>query len=315
MLPETPKFWKDKGIVAFLLLPFSFLYFWGHTIKTIVSKPYESSVPVICIGGAVAGGSGKTPVLHAILKLIRGEEMFVNPVVLCRGYGGALKGPSLVDPFVHTSSDVGDEALLHARLSPTIISKDRAAGVKLADAMGADLIMMDDGLQNHTVAKALSFLVMDATYKTGNGFMLPAGPLREPFQDALKKCEAIISTNGTLQGEFLKPVLKTTMAITSTHDKTKHYFGFTGIAHPQKFYNTLEEHGFKLNGFKGFPDHHAYSNGDIENLLKMAGTAKLVTTEKDFVRIPESFKDKVDVLTIELFFDNPDHLLSIFRSA
>lgn len=312
---ETPKFWRSKGLIAQLLRPASCLYYWGHKFNTSSAKTYKSSIPVICIGGVVAGGSGKTPVLHGLLKMIRAHGPYENPVILCRGYGGALKGPSVVDPKVHTAKDVGDEALLHARYAPTIISPDRAAGAKLAEGMGADAILMDDGLQNNSLYKTFSFLVINARYGIGNGYMLPAGPLREPLVDALSRCNAIISTGGILADEYPQAILATEMTVTSTHDKKKTYLGFAGIAHPEKFKHTLEEHGFLLEGFKSFPDHHPYSDADMKNLLKKAGAHKLITTEKDFVRIPDVYKDKVECLVIEIFFKNPDHLQSIFRSA
>ena len=221
---ETPKFWRSKGPIAQLLRPISCLYFMGHKFKSSSAQPYHSKIHVICIGGVVAGGSGKTPVLHGLLKMIRAHGPYENPVILCRGYRGTLKGPSVVDPDVHTAKDVGDEALLHARYAPTIISPDRAAGAKLAEAMGADAILMDDGLQNNSLHKTFSFLVIDARYGIGNGYMLPAGPLREPLQDALAKCSAIISTGGVLEDDYPQAILATETTVTSTHDKKKHYF-------------------------------------------------------------------------------------------
>jgi tetraacyldisaccharide 4'-kinase len=315
MLPETPKFWRQRGLAAFLLLPASWLYLIGHKLKTIWSAPYKSTLPVICIGGVVAGGSGKTPCVHALLALIRDQASFVNPVVLTRGYGGVIEGPSLIDLDVHTVSDVGDEAFLHASLNTTIVSRDRAAGARLAEAMGADLIIMDDGLQNATIAKTHSFLVLDARQGIGNGFLLPAGPLREPLNDALKKCTAILQTNGQAPVAGDKPVFQTSLRITSSHDMTRSYFAFAGMGHPEKFRETLEQNGFNLASFKNFPDHYPYTQKDMEMVIEQAGTNALITTEKDYVRIPESYQSSIHVLKIELTFDRPGELMALLMAG
>lgn len=294
---KAPSFWAHRGVVARLLLPFSCLYLAIHKLKTKLAKPYKSAVPVLCIGGVVAGGSGKTPVVHAIIALIRENALFENPVILTRGYGGALKGPTLVDLSVHTAKDVGDEATLHASHAPTIVSRDRAQGAILAAMMDADVIVMDDGLQNSSLEKTMSFLVLDRQ-GLGNNYILPAGPLREPLQDAESRCALVID--------------KTNIRIVSDHNKAKSYYGFAGLGRPAKFQRTLEENGFTLAGFTAFADHHTYTAIDIERLKISAKGARLITTEKDFVKIPAQFHNDIDVLRIVHDLDSPtiilDHL-------
>lgn len=280
---KAPSFWAHKGIAAQMLLPLSCLYLAVHRLKTKLAKPYKSSVPVLCIGGVVAGGSGKTPVAHAVLALIREHALFENPVLLTRGYGGALKGPTLVDLSVHNAKDVGDEAMLHAAHAPTIISRNRVQGAILAAMMDADIIIMDDGLQNTTLEKDMSFLVLDR-HGLGNGYILPAGPLREPLQDAESRCALVID--------------KTNIRVVSNHNKAKTYYGFAGLGRPAKFQRTLEENGFTLAGFTAYADHHPYTAGDIERLKGLAQGARLITTEKDFVKIPAQFHNNIDVLRI-----------------
>ena len=292
---KAPFFWTHKGIFARLLLPFSCLYLAVHKLKTKLAKPYKSTVPVLCIGGVVAGGSGKTPVVHAVLALIREHGLFENPVILTRGYGGALKGPTLVDLSVHTAKDVGDEAMLHAAHASTVVSADRAKGAILASMMDADLIVMDDGLQNSSLEKTMSFLVLDKAQGLGNGYVLPAGPLREPIQDAELKCALVIE--------------KTNIRVVSEHNKAKSYYGFAGLGRPAKFKRTLEENGFTLAGFTAFSDHHPYTERDIERLKTLAQGAKLITTEKDFVKIPIRFHGDIDVLRIVHEFYDPAPIL------
>ncbi len=307
---KTPSFWRSKNILAFLLLPFSGLYLIGHKIKTAFAKPYTSSLPVLCIGGVVAGGSGKTPAVHAILKLFHDYKLFERPVILTRGYGGSLKGPTLIDPEYHHYSDAGDEALLHAYYAPTVLSCNRADGAQLAEAMGADIIIMDDGLQNGTLSKDMCLLVAG---DMGNGFMIPAGPLREPLPDAVSKCAGIILTGGNIQSE--KPVFSTRITVVSENDKSIPYFGFAGLGQPEKFKKTLEENGFTLSGFESFADHHPYTRLDMEDLLKKAGSAALITTEKDFVRIPQDYRDKVHILSIVMSFDDEASVLNLLKAG
>jgi tetraacyldisaccharide 4'-kinase len=301
---KTPRFWQTRGLISYALLPFSAVYRLAHLLKTVLTTSYKSSVPVICIGGIVAGGSGKTPALHALLSLLQKDGIFQNIVILTRGYGGTLKGPTLVDPARHTHHDVGDEALLHATHAPTIVSARRVQGAQLAQAMGADLILMDDGLQNPRLAKTLSLLVLDGQQGTGNGFLLPAGPLREPLASALSKCKAVINVgNGKIDG------FTAHRKIASHHDKDISYIAFCGLGYPEKFRDTLVQNGFTLKGFESFADHHPYTEHDIKYLRNLAGDARLITTEKDMVRIPPAYREGIDVLAAPLVFDHPEDVL------
>jgi tetraacyldisaccharide 4'-kinase len=310
MPPSTPSYWKNRNPIALCLWPLSLFY--GAIGGLKCAKPYKSSLPVLCVGGIVAGGSGKTPTAHALLRLIEERGLYQRPVILTRGYGGNLKGPTKVDLDIHTATDVGDEAILHARRAPTIVSKDRAAGAKLAEAMGADIIIMDDGLQNTDLHKDISFVVIDAAQGVGNGFLLPAGPLREKLSCALKKCAAVIVTNGHTDMNFgATPVIHAHYAVISDHDQSKSYYGFAGLGTPEKFERTLQKNGFKLTGFSPFPDHHAYSENDFKNLIVKAGQSRLITTEKDAARLPPGFLQNVDVVMIEAVLDRANALAGL----
>lgn len=306
---NAPKFWQEDGVLAKLLAPLSCLYVLGLRVKENLSKPYKSKLPVICIGGVVVGGSGKTPVLRAVLKTITEQGIYERPVILTRGYGGSLKGPTQVYLGIHTAKDVGDEAITHAAYAPVIVSANRAHGARLAEAMGADVILMDDGLQNTSLHKDISFLVVDSVQGMGNGRVLPAGPLREPYERARKKCAAVIETGG----KNIADSLKTTLSITSNHNKDISYFGFAGLGNPEKFRQTLLQNGFKLAGFKAFPDHHAYTDSDIESLVYLAGRHRLITTEKDAVKISDTYKNQIDVLSIEISFDDPHKIMGLIK--
>lgn len=296
-----------------ILSPLSCAYYAGHKIKWSLSKPYKSGIPVLCIGGIVAGGSGKTPTLHAILKLIHEHGLFKKPVILLRGYGGTMKEPVIVDLQNHDFHNVGDEALLHAALATTIVSAERAEGAKLAEEIGADIILMDDGLQNNTIQKDVSMLVINGGQGLGNGKMIPAGPLREPLCDALDRVDAIIQIHGNAPSTQ-KPVLNAHIKPIVHLDKARSYFGFAGIGDPDKFKNTLLDIGLDVKDFVHFADHHPYTSNDIDRLRRQAKGNTLITTAKDYIRIPASFREGIEILPIELTFDAPDDVLKILRT-
>jgi len=178
---RAPRFWWDPpGILSTLLSPLAAIY--GSVAARRLEQPGERvGIPVICIGNLTVGGAGKTPTALAIahMLLAAGEK----PMFLTRGYGGRLAGPVMVDP-AHTAVQVGDEPLLLARVAPAIVAQDRVAGARLAKDNGASVIVMDDGFQNPALTKDLSILVVDAR-GTGNGRVLPAGPLRAPLKTQL----------------------------------------------------------------------------------------------------------------------------------
>ncbi len=314
MPPKPPAFWAwpKQTIMSRALAPASWIYRAASAILKHTAKPYKSPLPVLCIGGAVMGGSGKTPVLHALLPLLE-RSGFARPMILLRGYGGTLKGPTRVDPALHTAADVGDEAILHAWQSPTIIAADRAAGARMAEAMGADIIIMDDGLQNNGLEKTASILVYDTLRGAGNGQVFPAGPLREPLSAAAQKCIAIIATGGGKADISGKPVFETALSITSSHNKDVNYGAFAGIGYPDKFKKTLEQNGFRLSAFVPFPDHHPYSPGDCEMLLRPG--VPLLTTEKDYVRLPEKLRARTQAVSIALAIDDETTLAALLTKA
>jgi len=312
MLPETPRFWQRDNWLARLLSPLSCFYYLGYLIKTRFARPYTSKIPVLCLGGVVAGGSGKTPTLHAFAHLIQKHGLYQKPVILLRGYGGRITAPTLVDLSTHTYTDVGDEALLHASILPTIVSADRAAGAKLAEQIEADIILMDDGLQNNSLTKTVSILVYDSQQGLGNGRLLPAGPLREPLAKALAKTSAIVQIGKDRLGSD-KPVIDAKIISTATPASGKTYLAFAGLGRPEKFKATLKEQGFRISEFVSFPDHHPYDDNDIKKLTALAEGKTLITTAKDWVRIPAFYRYGIEVLPVVLQFNDENAALNIVK--
>jgi tetraacyldisaccharide 4'-kinase len=315
---RAPGFWVGSGGIAPLLLtPLSAIYA-GATARRMARRGWQAPVPVICCGNATAGGAGKTTVALDIGRRLADRGIAAH--FLLRGYGGSLRGPVRVDPDAHDSTQVGDEALLLAETRPTWISGDRGAGAQAAVAAGAQAIVMDDGLQNPTLEKDLSLLVIDGGFGFGNGRVIPAGPLREPVAAAAARSRAAVLIGKDETGALAQlppglPVLRARLVAgpEAAMLAGQPVFAFCGIANPQKFFNTLQEAGAVLAGREAFADHYPYDEGDLKELLAQAETlrAVAVTTKKDFVRIPPQFRSRVTVVTVALAWEEPAAIESL----
>jgi tetraacyldisaccharide 4'-kinase len=258
---------------------------------------------VICVGNLTAGGSGKTPIAIGLAERLRAKGH--RPYFLTRGYGGSERGPALASRG-HSAAVMGDEALLLARTAPTIVARDRAAGARLAKEKGASVLVMDDGHQNFTLHKTLSLVVVDAETGFGNGFPIPAGPLRELVIQGLARADAVILVGDgspDLQG-FRGPVLRARLQADGGAFAGKPVFAFAGIGRPEKFVASLQDSGAIVTGSCFFADHHSYSGEDIAQLKAIAGETVLVTTEKDFVRLTTAEREGIRVLKVAAIFDD-----------
>jgi tetraacyldisaccharide 4'-kinase len=314
----TPTFWwKRKGIAALLLWPIGLIY--GAITARRMSRPggAEPPLPLICVGNFVAGGAGKTPTAIALAHSAR--SVGLDPCFLTRGHGGRLKGPLLVDIDRHTARDVGDEALLLARVAPTVVSRRRPAAFRLLRATGTDLCIMDDGFQNPSVKKTFSFVVVDGAVGVGNGFAMPAGPLRAPLKRQMLSADAVIVYGGSEPGQRIvrkaaragKPVFRADLVANAPPAAPhRRLYAFAGIGRPEKFFRSLEDEGYRLAVRRAFPDHHPYSLAELTRLLDDADTldAVPVTTEKDAVRLPPGIagsnwsRDRVAVFGVHARF-------------
>ncbi len=297
---REPWFWRAdtataRAITA-LLTPAALLYQAGHRLRCSLTTPAKAKLPVICIGNATLGGAGKTP--FAILAATLLREAGVTPAFLTRGYGGAMAGPVIVDANTHDAYDVGDEALLLARHGQVIVARDRPAGAALAEKTGAQAIIMDDGFQNPTLAKDLSVLLIGENESRSNGALFPAGPFRERAEDAKARAHITVAISSAPSPDtdfhaWLEPV---------NAPAPERVIAFAGIGAPDKFFDTLERNGFTLLRRISFPDHHPFTETELRVLEKDAAKqkAKLICTEKDFVRLPQAFRDEVLVLPVAM---------------
>ena len=282
-----------------------------------MAQSYRAKIPVICVGNINVGGTGKTPTVQALIAACQARGL--APAVLSRGYKAALKGPLKVTRS-HSASDVGDEPRLIADIAPVYIGANRAETAKLAEADGANLLIMDDGLQNPSLEKDLTFVVVDAERGFGNGHVIPAGPLREPVSDGLARADALISIGREeAQSKFRQNLeLPAIQHFTARVDvlptgmpwKGTPCVAFAGIGHPEKFFATLKNLGADLRQTIALSDHQEHTPALLERLKREAAqqNAQLVTTEKDMVRLPQDKRAEIIAVPIRLIFDDPTAL-------
>ncbi|WP_128254938.1 tetraacyldisaccharide 4'-kinase [Falsirhodobacter deserti] len=311
---KTPDFWftpPDRpALAARLLSPLGSVYARA-TARRVARKGWKAPVPVICIGNLNAGGTGKTPTTIALLQMLAARGVAAH--VVSRGHGGRLEGPVRVAG--QSAALVGDEPLLLAAFAPTWVAKDRAAGVRAAVAAGAPVVLLDDGFQNPSVQKDLAIIVVDAAKGFGNGRCIPAGPLREPVAAGLARADLLLSIGSApltppagiphLHGR-LQP-LPTGMDWSGAR-----VLAFAGIGHPEKFFDTLRGLGADLAATQALEDHQPLTDALLSRLKAEAVrlNAQLVTTEKDAVRVPASFRPDILTLPVRLALDDPAPLVA-----
>jgi tetraacyldisaccharide 4'-kinase len=302
---RSPAFWSRNDTLARMLSPLS------HAVAAITARRmatggWRAPVPVICCGNATVGGAGKTTLTQDLARRLNARGMVVH--ILSRGYRGTARGPRRV----LTDDDVsitGDEALLLAAAAPTWTGADRAASARAAIAAGAECLLMDDGLQNPSLAKTMSLLVVDGATGFGNGRVLPAGPLREPVAAAAARCRAAVLIGEDTSGALARlplglPVLRADLVQGEEVGTLagRRALAFAGIAIPDKFFSGLERAGVVLAGRAAFPDHHTFTSAELVRLAANARAldAVLVTTPKDGARLPAGFPTGIHVQVVSV---------------
>jgi len=315
---RTPKLWKSKNIFSIFLFPLSLIYGFFRKIHKTFSKEYKSKkLNIVCIGNLTAGGNGKTPVAIKIGEIFKQNGK--NFAYLSKGYKGKINDFVKVDSKKHTYLDVGDEPLLLSKIVDTFVCKNRKKAIQiLENKYNYDFIIMDDGFQNPTIYKNKNIIIVDGEYGIGNGFLLPAGPLRENLKDAIKRIDFVIiigNDRQNLEEYFLKNNIKVFKAnikekIENINNNQK-YIAFSGIGRPEKFFNSLKKVGYNTIKEISFEDHHIYTNNEIEKILLTAKkeNAKVITTSKDWIKLSSDYRNQIDVLEIEIDLLNKNNFL------
>lgn len=318
----TPKWWyqrdrRSAALARMMLKPVSWIWAGVTANRIARAVPVDPGVPVVSIGNLTVGGSGKTPIAREVLRLLRASG--IDAHALSRGYGGSLEGPVRVDLNAHTAAEVGDEPLMLALDSPAWIARDRVAGAKAAAADGAQALVLDDGHQNPTLMKALSLIVVDGETRDGewpfgDGSVFPSGPMREPLKAGLARANAVVILMPSDLAEVDRELVETFGALPIFIARLEPagpppagpVVGFAGIAKPWKVERSLKAAGAELADFAPFADHAPYRDADLRFLADRAELfgATLVTTEKDWSRLPPEWRAKVVSWPVKATFED-----------
>jgi tetraacyldisaccharide 4'-kinase len=295
IMREPAFWWRPPGLMSALLAPLAAGY-GVEAARRMRARGANAGAPVICVGNFTLGGSGKTPTAIAIAELLASAGR--KPALLTRGYGGAEAGSLLVDPHRHDATKVGDEALLLAQAAPTIVAHDRAAGASTATAAGADVIVMDDGLQNPSLEKNLTLAVIDGSRGIGNGKVFPAGPLRAPLAAQFDHVNALLVIGGSAGAAGLDNEIRA-RRVPVFHGELepdraaidavggRQVLAFAGIGNPDKFFATVSAAGIGIAARRAFADHHRFTGEEAGDLIMQAEREglRLLTTAKDHARM------------------------------
>ena len=323
---STPRWWYQRSsrtapVSRALLRPASWAYAWATARRIARTAPVDPGAPVISVGNLTVGGSGKTPVARELLARLRAQG--IDAHALSRGYGGSEAGPLRVDPTRHTAAEVGDEPLMLAGDAPTWIARDRVAGACAAVAAGAKALVLDDAHQNPTLCKALSLIVVDGETRDGewpfgSGAVFPAGPMREPLRRGLARADAVVlllpadldGPDPELLAAFGETPVLTARLEPAAPPPPGPQVGFAGIAKPWKVERALRAAGCDLKDFAPFPDHAPYEERTLEALADRASVfdAGLVTTEKDWARLPPTWRERVSAWPVRARFEDEPSL-------
>lgn len=319
---RAPEFWSKEDAASRLavaaLTPVGWIYGAVTDWKRRHAVPHRAQTKIVCVGNLTAGGSGKTPVVAALVQMLQARHP--RTAILSRGYGGKLTGPLIVDRAAHAAGDIGDEPLMLSATAPVIVARNRRAGADLADAHGTQVLVMDDGHQNFLLRKDVSIVVVDAEQGFGNGRILPAGPLRESVAGGLARADLVV-----LVGEgapklpgYSGPVVRARLGpADGVVLAGRRIVAFAGIGRPEKFFATLRSLDAVLVDTIAFADHHVFSASEIARLRAKARNenATLMTTEKDFVRLAPMQRDGIESLPVRAVFDAPETVRDIVEAG
>ena len=300
MIFKKPKFWdyKKPNFIAYLLLPLSCIVHIYNNLNLRKKISFYGKIKTICVGNIYVGGTGKTPLSIKIIKILNNSN--IKTCFIKKEYSNQL-----------------DEQKLLSSNGKLFCKKNRVIATNDAFKENFDVAIFDDGLQDKNIKYDINIVCFNEKTEVGNGCLLPAGPLRESIQN-LKKYDAVfLNGNNINESDFEKKIkkdfphikiFKSTYSIKNLHelDTKEQYLVFAGIGNFDSFIDMLKKNNFRILDTIAYPDHYNYSKSDIKKILDIAKLkkAKIITTEKDYIKIAEEYKKEIKAIKIELNIAN-----------
>ena len=303
-----PKFWDENKISLFsiLLFPITLLIKIFVFLKPHINKTHKATIPVICVGNIYIGGTGKTPLSNEVFLILKNLNM--NPAFVRKKY----------DTF-------HDEVKLQKQIGQVYENKKRIEAIKEAILNKSNVAILDDGFQDFSVEKDLSIICFNERQWIGNGLTIPSGPLRENLS-VLKKVDCVVINGKKNQNieniifnknEKIKIFYSSYKPQNIDECKNKKVIAFAGIGNPENFFDLLIENKLNVLETIKFPDHHKYSEQELENLFNKIkdNNSILLTTEKDYFRISEKNKTKIKCLKINVEIENKNQFIEELKKV
>jgi tetraacyldisaccharide 4'-kinase len=306
MYLKKPSFWdKQISILSYFLLPFTIFVRVNNFLNSKKKKYLSKKLKTICVGNIYVGGTGKTPTTIKLYDLIK-----------------KIKNTSTAKKYYLNQQD---EEILLKRKAKFLTASSRKSILKLAEKKNIEVLIFDDGLQDNQIDYNFKFVCFDGDLGIGNGLLLPAGPLRETI-NSLKKYDVVFIKKGNNLNNLIKLIEKHNKRIKifitdykvskfSKFNKSKKYLIYSGIGNPHSFAKILKQKKVKIVDKIIFPDHHSYSNKDFNFILNKAkqNNAEIITTEKDYVKVPKKLQKKIKFLKVNLIIYNEKKLIKFLK--
>jgi tetraacyldisaccharide 4'-kinase len=307
---KKPKFWdlKKPNLLSHLLLPFTIFPLINNFLLKLKSKRKLKEIKTICVGNIYLGGTGKTPLTIKLFDILKDLKI------------------KIATAKKYYLSQTEEQIMLKNKTN-FITSETRKKIIEKSIREKIDLIIFDDGLQDKNLNYDIQFVCFDSDTWIGNGRLIPSGPLRENLS-SLKKYDAVFlkTHNKNNVDDLIHSIKKINHQIkifkvfykilnSDQFDLNEKYFAFSGIGNPSSFEDLLIKNNFKVINKHIYPDHYKYLQKDIDFLKKKANDegAKLITTEKDYIKIPEKDKDDINCLKLRLKIDDEMELLNFIK--
>ena len=301
---KKPEFWdkSELSIWSIILYPFSLLFLIISLGAKFLKIKKKFPIPIVCVGNIYTGGTGKTPLALEIFKITKSYGK--NPAFVKKGYDYLYDEIQMLDKAGKTYSD-----------------KNRKEAIKSLISDKHDVAILDDGFQDLSIEKDFSILCFNSRQLIGNGFLIPAGPLRESF-NSIKKVDCVL-INGDRNIEFENKINKINKNIKIFYSKykiknienfkNKEIVAFAGIGNPSNFFHLLKENNINVKKTYSFPDHYNYSENDFSKIIGDKNM-KIITTEKDYFRMNDRQKQNCEFVKVDLEIENKSGFVNLIKN-